>query len=237
MNAIKHSEPALSELLLKEPEALDALCGDAESTASLLPRLVGISALGLGAFALVQGGLAAGPGAELMAPFSAESAHVGLPRAVGVVFLSYAAGFFGAQVASLPSAYFYALLAGVKTHSWRVAAEAMRSQATSSLVLLGLLPVYLAVALGLAMGADPVTSTFGERETARFVLHLGYLLPFVAGLSGVRSMHRNFLGLVRGARKDGERTPMPTLLVLAWSMLFAVLAPLGVLRALHELGG
>lgn len=218
MNAMTHEAPraSLFDLLLRDADAADALCADAESSARLMPQLVGISTLGLAAFALSKGALYhvgfedSGQGAQ------------DLLLSSGRIFLAYFVGFFGTQIASLPSAYFYALLAGVKTHGWRVAVEALRSQATSALVLLGLVPVHLAVGLGVGLG-------YGQHSLAfELVWFSSAALPFLAGLAGVRSMHRNFYRLVRDARPEESRTPAPALLVLAWSALFTVLAPMGV---------
>jgi hypothetical protein len=53
---------------------------------------------------------------------------------------------------------------------------------------MGILPVYLAAALGaVVFGAPP--------DVLRAVLYVGLGLPFVASLWGVRSIHHGFLGL------------------------------------------
>src|SRR5262245_62921398 len=55
-------------------------------------------------------------------------------------------------------------------------------------MLMGILPVYLAAALGaVVFGAPP--------QVLRAVLYAGLGLPFAAGLWGVRSIHRGFLSL------------------------------------------
>lgn len=218
------------DLLIRRRDLMDEAVTDRDAAARLLPRLVGISVVGVAAFSVVQGGLLTLEGAAVWPAGVSETSPL---KAMGSVFLAYSAGLFGAQVASLPSAYFYALLAGVKTHGWRVAVEAMRAQATSATVLLGLLPVYFAVALGVALGFDDL-----QWFWRNLVIGVGgYTLPFVAGLGGVVAMLRAFTQLVRGPQVEGvARSPMPVLLVLSWSVLFTAMAPLAVWRVLSLMG-
>ncbi|MCB9759841.1 MAG: hypothetical protein H6739_08410 [Alphaproteobacteria bacterium] len=222
--------PDVVELLIRRRDEADAACADVEQATALLPRLVAVSTVALGAYAVVHGGMLSLAEDPLF--LDALTARGPLPT-IGVVFLAYVAGLFGAQVASLPSAYFYALLTGIRTHGWRVAVEAMRAQATSAVVLLGLLPVYLAVGLGFSLSSGGV----GEGFRILAIDLLGYTLPFVAGLAGVITMGRAFSALVREARPEPGRRAMPLLLVFAWSVLFTALAPLGVWRVLSVLGG
>lgn len=200
----------LVDLLLREPTALDDAFATAPGAAGVLPRLVYVSMGSLLAYAAVMG---------LLTLPTAPSFDVPLR-----VLYAYGGGFFGAQVAALPSAWFYALLAGIRQPAWRVAAEAMRAHATTSMVLLGVLPVYLAAALGAAV-LDPF-----DDGPAHLLYLLGFSVPFVAGLAGTFAMYRAFGRLVQQTRQDPDapRTPTPALLVLAWSALFTTMAPLGV---------
>lgn len=227
MNAVLH-EPALIDMLLREPAAADVRCADPDAASQLLPRLIGISLAGLGAFAVVQGALVAAPG-----PWPGAGAPADTPRAIAVVFCAYAGGLFGAQIAGLPSAWFYALLAGLRASTWRIAVEAMRAQATAATVLLGLLPVYLAAGLGIRLVDAP------ELLEALVIGLIGYTLPFVAGLAGTIGMYGAFSRMVAEARARGEatNTAVPLLLVFAWSVLFTAMAPLGVWRILTTMGG
>ncbi len=151
-------------------------------------------------------------------------------RSTVAVARAYGLGFFGAQVAALPSAWFYALLAGIRQPAWRVAGEAMRAHATTSMVQIGLLPVYFAAALGLVF-LDP-----GLHGAGRVAVGFGYLIPFVSGLAGTTAMYRAFTRQLAATRLDPEasRSPAPSLLVFAWSLLFTAMAPLGVA---HFYGG
>jgi hypothetical protein len=69
-----------------------------------------------------------------------------------------------------------------------VTALVMKGQASTAMMLMGILPVYLAATLGAVVFAAPP-------ELLRVVLYIGLVLPFVAGLWGVRSIYLGFLGL------------------------------------------
>lgn len=211
------------ELLVQRRELAAEACAHPESAARLLPRLVGVSAAGILAYAVVHG--------TVLTLTDSTFQPVGLVQQgwatrVATLALAYGAGLFGAQVVSLPSAYFYALQSGVRTHGWRIAVEAMRAQASAAVVLLGLLPVYFAAGLGtIAMSLHSSTNFFVQGV-------VGYTLPFVGGLVGTAGLVRAFSQIAAENQPTGSRSPWPVLLVLAWSALFTALAPLGVARVL-----
>ena len=213
----RHQDP-LVILLLQEPTHLDAQFAEPSTAAAVMPRLITVSLLATGAHALAIGALLH------------QSAGDDFYWATLAVAKAYGLGFFGAQVAALPSAWFYALLAGIRQPAWRVAAEAMRAHATTSMVQIGLLPVYFAAALGLVF-LDPGLFGWG-----RIAAGAGYVLPFVSGLAGTTAMYRAFSRQLAVARldPDASRSPAPSLLVFAWSLLFTAMAPLGVA---HFYGG
>ncbi len=220
--------PGLVDLLLRERTAADALCADREAAATLLPQLVGVGAVGIAAGAVVHGGLLVANGATLADHALADGPGWWAPLAL---FLSFEVAFTAAQLAGLPSFYFFGLLAGIRTHGWRIAVESLRARATAAVVLLGLLPIYFAVGLGAALLFD--APGFGGQVQGRLVLMAGYALPFVAGLAAPASLYRAFCGLVpTGPDGTGGRRPMPLLLVFAWSGFFSTLAPLGAWRLL-----
>ena len=88
----------------------------------------------------------------------------------------------------LPSFYFYGLLAGVRVSWAQVTAQVMKGQAATAVMLIGIMPVYVAAALGGNVFAAP-------QPLLRGVLYAGLALPFAAGLWGVRSIYVGFLGL------------------------------------------
>lgn len=210
--------PGLVHLLLHDREAMDLTMADAGASTAALPGMIATSLLGYAAF-----GAAHGYALTLLHPVR----YPDLTLTIAGVTLAYGGAFFGAKLACVPSAYFYALLAGVRTHSLRLTVEAMRAQATQGVVLLGLVPVYFAAVLGIAL-ADP--------KSAVAVEAIGWALPFVAGFWGVAQLYRALSRLVRKA-PDGARSAMPSLLVFAWTALVALLAPMGTARLLYTFFG
>ena len=189
------------------------------------------------AFAVAQG-LVLGtlePG-SILSPLGSHS----LAWRVVVIFAAYELGLMGAQVASLPSWYFYALLTGIRTHGWRLAVEAMRARATASLALLGILPVYLAASLGLSL---LLPANGGPEWQALMTLFTaaGFGLPFLAGLAAPASLVRVLRQLAQDSDAHrpaaSRRKARPWLMALGWTLLFSSMAPLGVFRALQVLAG
>jgi hypothetical protein len=220
-------------LLLRRDSDPDAILDDPAAAARHLGPLVGLSTFALAAWALAQAALLSGLPALPGLPGAAEASGAELALAT---FAAGAAGLFGAQLAGLPTFYFYTLLAGLPTHGWRVSVESMRAQATAGLVLLGVLPVWVAAAEGLRLLAG--TAPSDAQLVAACVWLFGGALPFITGIFApftlLRAMKRLALRQVRG---DGRRAPLPTLLVTAWSLCFTAMAPLGLIRTLDLLLG
>jgi hypothetical protein len=228
MNARAPSPPAMLDLLLREKETTDRLCADRDQAAALLPRLLAIGAASIAAWALVHGGLLLASQQSILPAALADAPPWWTPI---VLFCALEGGLMGAQLAGMPSFYFYGLLAGIETHGWRIVAESMRARATAAVVLLGLLPVYLAVGLGLVLVFPD--AAWDARALHSIVLGFGgTALPFVAGLAAPGSLYRAFRRMLAEGMPPGQtrRRPMPLLLVLAWSALFTALAPLGAWR-------
>lgn len=230
-------DPDVFELLLRQRDRADAVCADPASAAALLPRLMAVGVVGVGAFALAQG-LILG---RLPLPHWLEPLATGsLPWRVLVLFAAYELGLMGAHVAALPSWYFYALLTGIRTHGWRLAVEAMRARATAALALLGILPVYLAGVLGLSL-LVPEDPHHPLHAVLVLATSAGFALPFVAGLAAPAGLLRTLLRLAEESDavrpEASRRKARPWLMAFAWTVLFASMAPLGVGRALVVLTG
>src|SRR5207248_5330354 len=114
--------------------------------AVLMPRLLAIS---LASFALF------GVALSLILHFTPPAAYphqlltvprVNLGDRSGLVLvLAYSLGLVTATGLCLPSFYFFALLAGVKMRLSQIVSQVMCSKATTGVVLVGILPVYVAV--------------------------------------------------------------------------------------------
>src|SRR5204862_3042493 len=166
----------------------DRLARDEGQQPRLIPSFlaVGLTSFSLFALALVLTFNAAP--AEALPGFLAESWTAHRSGSAVALWLAYALGFAMTTGVCLPSFYFYGLLAGVRVSWLQVTAQVMKGQASTAVMLLGVLPVYLAAALGaVVFGAPP--------DVLRVVLYAGLGLPFMAGLWGVRSIYRGFLSL------------------------------------------
>ncbi|HMV68817.1 MAG TPA: hypothetical protein PKA64_18335, partial [Myxococcota bacterium] len=134
-------------------------------------------------------------------------------------------GFFTAICAGLPSYWFYGVVADIRAPAWRLAVELVRVQAVGCVVLLGVLPFWLAGALCLQLaGAD--------------VYHLPawmaltWALPFLAALPGMLGLRRTF------QRMRGEPGWFaPTLLTAWWVVLFQFTGPVTIWSLFHALCG
>jgi hypothetical protein len=178
----------LTELLLKNSARLDRLARDDSRQPLLIPSFlaVGLASFSLFALALVLT-LNAAPPAALPEPLAgAWTAH--RTGSAVALWLAYGLGFTLTTGVCLPSFYFYGLLAGVRVSWLQVTAQVMKGQGATAVMLMGILPVYLAAALGAIVFGAPL-------HILRVVLYAGLGLPFVAGLWGVRSIHVGFLGL------------------------------------------
>jgi hypothetical protein len=120
----------------------------------------------------------------------------------------------------LPSFYFFGLLAGVRASAVQVAGHVMKGKASTAVMLLGLLPIYVAVVLGMIVFALPPVEL-------QLALYLGLALPFIAGLWGVWSIYRGFLALGDSLppAKRYRRTCFLRRLTVAWAATYSVVTP------------
>ncbi len=91
--------------------------------------------------------------------------------------LAYVLGLVAATGVCLPSFYFYGLLAGVKLSMLQATAHAVKCLAVTAVVLVGALPIYVAVALGMIVFSAPA-------EWMRLTIGLGLALTVRRGALG-----------------------------------------------------
>lgn len=137
---------------------------------------------------------------------------------------AYPLGVVGALGICLPSYYFYALQCGFQPSLRRIVINSLAGQASTGLMLLGILPIYAAVVLGVAlMGIDA--------ETLNRVVAAGLLLPLVAGWHGVSEIRRAFEALEDTDPRPDRRRAV-ALLSLWSAALYLAVAPVLVYRLL-----
>ncbi len=210
----------LAELLLKQPARVDRLAREEARLADLIPHFLTLALASFAAFAaaLVLLLNAAPAGARpwfLAADWAAGGAGPALSLA-----LAYTLGLVGATGVCLPSFYFYSLLAGVRVSMLQVTAQVLKGKAFTAVVLVGILPIYVAVVLGLIV--------FGARASdLQLALSLGLVLPFLAGLAGVRSIYLGFMGLADTlpARRRCRRECFLRRLTLAMAACYTAVTP------------
>ena len=206
----------LTEMTLKRPDDLRSVARDEE----LQPRVVlNLLLIGLAGIALFSMAftiiLACAPPLDWVPRVSLTDRSLFRP------VLTYTIGMVGALGLCLPSFYFYGLLAGVRASMLQVTAISLHALANTGMILMGLLPIYVGAILGLiVLGAT-------DGPIYPFLIGVGLLLPFLAGLATLRVMYRGFVDLVRTlpeARAE-SRAPMVRLLAVAWAMLYTAVAP------------
>lgn len=230
----------LIELILKSPHALDRLIRRADLQPALIPRFLAISLL---SFALFGVALAIVFDAAHVAPQltaideclrrsdpTAQLVHFEPTAAFGTQWRSGAAfqliaaycfGLIAATGVCLPSLYFYGLLSGIRLSMLDVVTHALKSKATSAIALMGILPIYVAVCMGVFIfNAFP-------RSFLHAALWLGFILPFIAGLWGTASLYRGFATLTDTLPPERceRRGCFLRRLVVSWAACYTAISP------------
>jgi hypothetical protein len=208
--------------VLGEGEALDDLVLEEASLTGTIQKLLGLSAAGLAVHMALVGSTA--QTAQMSWAIGGSMPMLWLP-------LAYILGFGIALGICLPSFYFYTQLAGLDASFRLITAQALRVQARTSVILLGLAPVYAALALGAHLGFEGLWSI----ET---VAWLGLTGPFVIGLFGVISLYKSFGRLrERIPVTHPRRGDIVLRLVICWGAVFLATAPVAVWRMAQWLSG
>jgi len=216
----------LVEVLLKEPRRLDDLNRDEARQVELMPRLLAIA---LASFALFGVALAlilhftpaaAYPHSVLPVPRASLADGSGL-----ALVLAYCLGLVAATGLCLPSFYFFSLLAGVKMRLSQIVSQVMCSKAMTAVVLVGVLPVYVAVVLGLVVFEADAPFLEG-------CLYLGLALPFVAGLAGLRALYRGVSAMAEtmSPERRCQRACFLRRLTVSWAACYTAVSPVLIYR-------
>ena len=212
------------ELLLKDRRRLGQLLLNERRSLEALPNLLGVAIVGFAVYGLII---------SIVFRLSG-SADTELLKSANwfVVTLSYTFGLIGAVCVCLPSFYFYALLAGVRASMAQVAAQSVRALATTALLLLGIMPIYVVAVIGLYIGGDALRNEYALSLSA------GFALPFIAGLFGVITFYRGFVDLSNTLPSQRHRKCGKFLRFMAvcQSGLYAVVAPAMIYTLLNSFG-
>ena len=230
----------LVEMILKAPRRLDRFIRDAAEQPKLIPQFLTISLISFALFGVALSVVLAS--ARVSPQLTALDAYMNEPggpadlvqfepidrfatlwtsgeawKLIG----AYCFGLIAATGVCLPSLYFYGLLSGIKLSMLDVVVHAMKSKATSAVALMGILPIYIAVALGV-MIFDWMPDLFRD-----WMLWLGFVLPFVAGLWGTRSLYLGFGELTDTLPADRceRRGCFLRRLVVSWAACYTAVSP------------
>jgi hypothetical protein len=131
----------LVDLILKDRRRLDGLIREEARAPELIPRLLALALMGFTVF-----GIAATLIVNLVGvlPQWMPSARWSDGTWASLT-LAYVIGLVAAAGVCLPSFYFYGLLAGVKLSMLQATAHAVKCLAVTAVVLVGVLPIYVAV--------------------------------------------------------------------------------------------
>lgn len=213
--------PGMFDLVLKDPERLDELILDETTVVGVIERLLALSVLGL-----VLTGVSVGIAYEVLGGGVLPFDFGGQP----LLWMppTMVAAFLGALCICLPSFYFYTLLSGIDASFRIVTAQALRTQATTSVLLLATLPIYLAVVLmQIVLGANGATS-----------VAFGMCMPFVVGVFGIGGVYMSFTRIVGRMHKTHQRRAgFIKRLIVCWGAVYTFVAPVALVRIGQALSG
>ena len=138
---------------------------------------------------------------------------------------AYNLGLIGATGICLPTFYFFSLLVGVRMSMLQIVGQVARGTVASALILVGILPIYVAVVLGLAVFDAPPDILAGW-------LYLGLALPFLAGLKGVHSIYRGvtLMADTLPAERRCRRGCFLRRLTASWAACYSAVSPVLIYR-------
>ena len=226
VEAIELSTPMLIELLLKNPKQLDAINRDEGRSTLLVPRFLAIALACYALYCLSMILILTTAPAEAYPrhafPLKAPAWSKG--SALGLV-IAYNFGLVATTGICLPSFYFFALLAGVRLSMIQIVAQVLRCKATSAVFLVGILPIYVAITLGLSVFKAPTHSL-------ELWLYAGLILPFVAGLAGVHAMYHAIEGIAKTMPIEHRyrRECFLRRLTVSWAVCYTAVAPVMIYR-------
>ena len=249
--AVGDSPLALVELILKDPARLDRLIREPARQVELLPRFMAISLIGFTFFGLAMA-LVLSTSTVWPKLFAMDAVLAGR-EAVPLRFestaqasllthwldgdalrliVAYAVGLIAATGICLPSLYFYGLLAGLRMTMLDVVLHSLKSKAVAAVTLVGVLPIYAAI--GLAIAIFPLPASLRDA-----MLMLGLILPFLAGTAGTYSLYRGLSGLADTMPDacHGDRACFLRRLVLSWAACYSAVSPVLIFTLWQRLQG
>jgi hypothetical protein len=215
----------LGELLLKDPAAVDRLNRRATNQRDLFPRFLALALASYLVFSLVMVLLLN------LSPADPVLFDLALPPArwhdatAWSLPAAYTVSVVLAACVCLPSFYFYSLLAGLRMTWLQIVSVVAKGMAANSLMLLGVLPIYVAVMMGLVVFKAPP-------PVLQPALAAGLLLPFAAGLWGLRAIYLGTMDLFdhQTVAERCQRRCFLRRLTLSWAAVYTAVLPVMIFR-------
>ena len=214
------------DAMLRDDHIVDDMVCDHSQLTGTIQKLLGLAVLGLLLYGvalgmIMQAGLSTG---VLDLRLSGNPVLWMPPTLAG--------GFLAAIAICLPSFYFYTQLSGLDASFRLITAQSLRVQARTSIILLGILPFYV------AWGLTPFLGIGNLSTDIHVVLAAGLILPFIVGFAGLISIYRSFRRLVeRLPITHPRRGDVVLRLVLCWGAVMICVAPVAMYRTGQYLSG
>ncbi len=207
------------DAMLRDDEVIDDMVCDTTNLTGTIQRLLAIATAGLLLYGLALGTiLQMAQSMEILGFAVTGTPIIWMP-------LTLAGAFLLAIAICLPSFYFYTQLSGLDASFRMITAQSLRVQARTSLVLLGVLPFYLAWGLSTFLGFELLATEI------EFVIFAGFILPFSIGLVGLASVYASFRRLVKRLPITHPRRGNIMLrLVLCWGAVMIAVTPVAMFR-------
>jgi len=236
---------------LKDPLKLDRWIRDRSLQIDLMPRFLMIALLGFAFYgicmSLVISSCHVWPHLTEMATIVSHDdsvmirfqSHEGdsnlspwLNGRVVSLIIAYVFGLIAATGICLPSLYFYGLLSGVKMTLLDIVLQAVKSKAVAAVALVGVLPIYAAVGLGLVIFSVPDSL----RDS---LLILGLILHFLASTAGTYSLYRGFSSWAdtMSDERRQHRECFLRRLTLSWAACYSAVSPVLIYTLWQRLQG
>jgi hypothetical protein len=218
------------EMLLKDHAQLNVLLRNEACQRELVPILLAVAALGFAVYGIAATAIINGVHQTSGFWFAHLPATYWDTRSVANLTLSYTLGLIAANGICLPSFYFYGLLAGVKVSMLGVSAHALKGMAAGAVALVGLLPIYVAIAL------SAIIFPLGSYWSGHIVA-IGLALPFIAGIAGAINLYEGFVGLADTMSEPScaSRQCFLRRLILAWVGCATFVTPVVIYSLWHFL--
>lgn len=213
------------EAMLTDDESVDDMVLDDSKLTATLHRLLALAVAGLLSYGLAVGAVLEAYTAFELFPSISSTPAIWMP-------LTLTGGFLAAMIICLPGFYFYTQLSGVDASFRLVTAQSLRVQARTSVILLGVMPFWVAWALTPFLDLELLRNAF---ELPLFepllILLAGLGLPFLVGLFGLWSVYRSYRRLLDELPITHPRRGNFLLrMVLCWAVAMGCVTPVAMCR-------